>query len=261
MKKNLLFPLFLVLAGLIISPQVNAQVCTVDSQYTAPGIFPSDTLPDMTVGTSVNDIVQFVFPSDTVIFGFQLDFDSFVVKELLFEPSWLSWDCDQNQNNCVYYTTPPLLTRGCVAVTGTPNMQNPLYPGWDSVVVVGEGWVTVPFIGAQAATDSIAVYYRVFDPIGSVENPLLANLDLNISPNPASYEANISFNLTEYSDVRISIHDVQGREVAVLGEEKDAIGEYNYRFNTSEHPAGVYFARVELNDGQFVRTKKVLSVR
>ncbi len=260
MKKNLLFPLFLVLAGLMITPQVNAQVCTVDSQYVSAGIYPSDTLPDMTIGTAVNDVVQFAFPSDTVIFGFQLDFDSFVVKELLFEPSWLSWDCDQNQNNCTYYTSPPQLTRGCVAVTGTPNMQNPQYPGWDSVVVVGEGWVTVPFIGPQAATDSIAVYYRVASGV-SVEDPLLANLNLTVSPNPASYLANVSFNVVDYSDVRVSIHDLQGREIALLATEKDAIGEYNYRFNASEHPTGVYFVRVDLNDGQFVKTKKVLSVR
>ncbi len=261
MKKNLLLPLFLVLAGFFFAPQVNAQApCMVDMQYNTPGIFPSDTLPDMTINTPVNDVVQFLFPSDTIIFGFQLDFDSFVVDQLLFEPSWLSWACDQQANGCVYYTSPPDLTRGCVAVTGTPNMQNPLYPAWDSVVVVGEGWVTVPFIGAQAATDSIAIYYRV-GPNVSVEDPLLANLDLQVSPNPASYLANVSFRLVEYTDVQVSIHDLQGREVEVLGVEKDAIGEYNYRFNASEHPAGVYFVRVELNDGQFVKTKKVLSVR
>ena len=262
MKKNLLLPILLMLVGSLSGFQVNAQApCTVDSQYTAPGIFPSDTLPDMTVGTAVSDVVQFVFPSDTVIFGFQLDFDSFVVKELLFEPAWLSWDCDQNQNNCTYYTTPPALTRGCVAVTGTPTMANPLWPAWDSVIVVGEGWVTVPFIGAQAATDSIAVYYRVEDPTMSLEDPLISNLNLTVAPNPTDAVSNISFDLIGYADFKVRVLDLQGREVAVLGEEKEAIGHYDYRFDASAHPAGVYQVRVELDGGQFVKTKKVLSVR
>jgi len=261
MNKNLLLPLLLILLGVSIAPQANAQTpCTVDPQYTSPGIFPSDTLPDMEVGTAVSDIVQFVFPSDTAIFGFTLTFDSFVVDQLILAPSWLSWECDQQANNCVYYTSPPDLTRGCVIVTGTPTAQNPLYPAYDSVVVIGEGWVTVPFVGAQAATDSIAVYYRV-GPSVSVENPLLANLDLQINPNPVNHLAKISYNLVEISDVRVSVHDLQGREVAVLKEEENEVGRSSVNFTASQYPAGVYFVRVELGDGKFVKTKKMITVR
>lgn len=260
MNKNLLLPLFLILLGITIAPQANAQTCSVDSQYTSPGIYPSDTLPDMQIGTAIADVVQFVFPSDTTLFGFTLTFDSFVVDQLILDPSWLSWSCDQQANNCVYYTTPPNVTRGCVIVTGIPNMQNPLYPAYDSVVVIGEGWVTVPFVGAQAATDSIAVYYRV-GPSVSVENPLLANLDLQVNPNPVNHLAKISYNLVEISDVRVSIHDLQGREVAVLKEEQNEVGRYSVNFTASEYPTGVYFVRVELGDGEFVKTKKIITVR
>ncbi len=259
MKNNLLSLLFLVVACLMNTPQISAQTCSPDSQYTSSGIYPSDTLPDMTVGAAVNEVVHFVFPSDTVIFGFTLEFDSFIVNQLLFEPSWLSWDCDQNQNNCTYYTSSAQLTRGCAVVTGTPTQANSIYPAWDSIVVVGEGWVTVPFGGPQSAVDSIPIYYRV-SPSVSAGDPLLSNLGLTVSPNPTSFLSNISFRLVDYSDVRVSIHDLQGREIALLADEKDAIGKYNYRFNASEHPAGMYFARIELNNGQFRKTQKILSV-
>ncbi len=262
MKKNLLLPLLVLLAGLFFGPQANAQApCTPDPQYNTPGIFPSDTLPDFTVGTAANEVVHFLFPPDTTIFGFTLDFDSFVVNQLILEPSWLQWDCDQNQNNCVYYTNPPNLTRGCVAVTGTPNMANPSWPAYDSVIVIGEGWVTVPFVGAQPAVDSIAVYYRVEDPAMNIVSPLANGLNLEVSPNPTNYDSRVTFNVVEYADFRVRVLDVQGREVAILGEENDAIGTYSYRFDAFEQPAGVYFVRVEINGGEIVRTKKVLSVR
>ena len=261
MKKILLLPVLLILAAVMLAPRMQAQApCTIDPQYTTPGIFPSDTIADQAVGAAVNEVVHFLFPPDTMLFGFTLEFDSFVVNQLINQPSWLQWDCDQNQNNCTYYTNPPALTQGCVAVTGTPTAQNPSFPAWDSVIVIGQGWVTVPFVGAVAADDSIAIYYRV-DNSTNVDNSLQSSLNLEVNPNPAISNARISYRLVDFADIKVSIHDIQGREVAILNEEESAIGDYSLNFNALNHPTGLYFVRVSINGGQFVETKKLVTIR
>lgn len=263
MKKNLLLPVLLAFAVILGGSYAFGQVpCVVDPQYTSPGIYPNDTIPDGQVGVAYNEVVQFVFPLDTVIGGFPFDFDSFLVIGIQSSPApWLVWECDQFAANCHYISAPPQLTRGCVLITGTPAATNPAWPAYDSVIVQGEGWVTLPFpIGAQAAPVDIPIYFRV-GPAVSVEPPLVSNLGLEIAPNPTNGATRISFNLVEYADVRVSLTDMMGKEIAELKNGKQEFGAYDVDFNADEFPAGIYFVRLELNDGEYVKTQKVITTR
>ncbi|MEZ4689798.1 MAG: T9SS type A sorting domain-containing protein [Ignavibacteria bacterium] len=52
------------------------------------------------------------------------------------------------------------------------------------------------------------------------------------------------------------MYDVQGREVAVLVNENLSPGSYEFEWNASGFPSGVYFYK--LQSGQFSETKKML---
>lgn len=240
---------------------VNAQpaVCQVDPQYTSQGIYPSDTLADMFVGTPVNSVVQFVFPSDTVIFGQTLAFDSFLVSQVTNIPAGLNWQCNQNHPFCHYVSTPGQLTRGCVTIYGTPGATSPGFPAYDSIIVTGVAYVTIPFVGVQSFAQDISVYYRVSAAIG-VKSPF-ANADLSISPVPVSGQSNVRYALAADAQVKVTVLDLLGREVAVLSEGMQRTGEQEITIDSKNFPSGAYLLKLSINNGEFVQTKKFSSVR
>jgi len=73
--------------------------------------------------------------------------------------------------------------------------------------------------------------------------------------------------LSVASDVRLSVHDLLGREVAVLVNEKKAPGSYEVKFDGSGLASGVYLYRLTARptDGrgaaEFTQAKKLLLVR
>ena len=77
----------------------------------------------------------------------------------------------------------------------------------------------------------------------------------------------VSYQLPVASDVRLSVHDLLGREVAVLVNEKKAPGSYEVKFDGSGLASGVYLYRLTARptDGrgaaEFTQAKKLLLVR
>jgi hypothetical protein len=69
----------------------------------------------------------------------------------------------------------------------------------------------------------------------------------------------IRYQLPVASDVRLSVYDLLGREVAVLVNEKKALGNYEVIFDATKLSSGVYFYR--LQSGDFVQTRKLLLLR
>jgi hypothetical protein len=59
--------------------------------------------------------------------------------------------------------------------------------------------------------------------------------------------------------VRLSLHDVLGREVAVLVDERKEPGEYTARWDAGGMPTGAYFYRLQA--GSFVVTRKLVVLR
>ena len=258
MKKTLL--LTIALAGLFMVQfgVVKAQ-CIVDPQYTAPGIYPSDTLQDMDAMTPTNQVVQFVFPADTVIFGQTIPFDSFVVNNINNIPGNLQWECNLNHPTCVYVTTPSQLTRGCVTIFDTPQAQSPAYPAYDSIIVNGIAWVTFPFGGAQPISTDIPVYYRI-GPAVSVADGMFGTLDLNIAPNPVAFRSTASYNLEAAADIKITIVDMVGKEIMTVSEGTMNAGEHDVKIDASLLPAGAYFLKMDINKGEYVESKKFMAI-
>lgn len=228
-------------------------------QYTSPGIYPSDTLQDMTENVATQQVVQFVFPSDTVLFGFTLNFDSFLVDQVSAIPNGLDWECNNNHPVCHYVATIGQLTRGCVKIFGTPTAQSPAYPQYDSIIVTGTAYVTVPFVGVQAISQDIPVFYRVSGTVGATSP--FANAGLNIAPVPVAGQANVRYTLSADAVVKVTVLDLMGREVAVLSEGMQRTGDQELVLDSKNLSSGAYLLKLDINDGEFVQTKKFTSIR
>jgi type IX secretion system substrate protein/beta-propeller repeat-containing protein len=78
-------------------------------------------------------------------------------------------------------------------------------------------------------------------------------------PNPFNPETKIFFNLDSKSHVRLSIYDAIGQEVKLLASGDLEIGGHSYSWNASNSPSGIYFYRLETNQG--VETKKIVLIK
>jgi photosystem II stability/assembly factor-like uncharacterized protein len=78
-------------------------------------------------------------------------------------------------------------------------------------------------------------------------------------PNPFNPSTVISYQLSAVSGVRLTVHDLIGREVAVLVNERKAPGSYEVKFDGTGLASGVYFYRLHAAD--FVQTRKLLLLK
>jgi hypothetical protein len=86
------------------------------------------------------------------------------------------------------------------------------------------------------------------------EYPDEFNLGQNY-PNPFNPSTIISYSLKENSNVTLKVFDLLGREVALLVNEMQAAGVYNYEFNMTDYEltSGVYFYKLQTENFSDVR--------
>jgi hypothetical protein len=78
-------------------------------------------------------------------------------------------------------------------------------------------------------------------------------------PNPFNPSTTIRYNVPAMSKVSIRVFDMQGREVAVLVDEKKDAGRYTAVWDAGRFSSGIYFYKLEA--GSFVEVKKMLLVK
>ncbi len=149
-----------------------------------------------------------------------------------------------------------------------------IYAGGDTTVRVFQSSETDTFrIATSRIVDSIVVdpngwllcrVSRVtYDPTVSVEGqqtplPVEFALEQNY-PNPFNPVTTISYQLPVTSPARLVVHDMLGREVAVLVNERKDPGAYEVKFDGSGLASGVYLYR--LTAGSLVQTRKMVVVK
>jgi hypothetical protein len=79
---------------------------------------------------------------------------------------------------------------------------------------------------------------------------------ISVYPNPVVNETKINYSVSQQSDIKISIKDLQGREVMQVLNENQATGLYEKSLNLSSLSTGVYF--VEYTVGDKVYTSKLI---
>lgn len=95
------------------------------------------------------------------------------------------------------------------------------------------------------------------DAAGSVV-PTVFELSQNY-PNPFNPSTLIQYSIPRSSQVRLTVYDMLGREVASLVDAEQAAGTYRARFDGSSLASGTYFYRLQA--GEYNQTRKFLLMR
>lgn len=122
-----------------------------------------------------------------------------------------------------------ILASDALSLTVMPTLEASVSPAVEPFAVV-------PLSGNVFATDRAA-------------SPTTSPSPVVVSPNPSSGQTVVRFTLGVASHVRLSIHDVLGREVAVLMNGEQAAGVHSATLDASSRPAGVYAWRFAV-DGE-----------
>ncbi|HKJ81268.1 MAG TPA: T9SS type A sorting domain-containing protein, partial [Ignavibacteriaceae bacterium] len=108
--------------------------------------------------------------------------------------------------------------------------------------------------------DAIALY----TPSGTTDIKLDSNVlpsSYTLSqnyPNPFNPSTEIKFSLPEASNVKLTIYDAIGKQVAVLVNDYLATGSYRYSWNASNLASGIYFYRIEAKNFNMVKKMVLL---
>jgi len=78
-------------------------------------------------------------------------------------------------------------------------------------------------------------------------------------PNPFNPATNISFTLPNYSNIRLTILNALGQEIAELINENKKAGFHNYTFDASSLSSGVYYYRITTNN--HTETKQMILIK
>ncbi len=81
-------------------------------------------------------------------------------------------------------------------------------------------------------------------------------ISIKLMPNPFTQSTTIYYTLNQTLSIRISIHDVTGRELKELIDQKQDKGEHQIEFNAGNLPSGVYYFR--LKSGDHIFTEKLI---
>lgn len=112
-------------------------------------------------------------------------------------------------------------------------------------------------IWGEDSQDSIAFYK---DPSMTVPMPvrgISGNLEFEVRLAPGGTV--LQYVLPQPHKVRVTLHDVLGREIMVITDGWRNAGIHEVRFDVTDLPSGVYFARLDL--GEFQQTMKLLLVK
>jgi len=116
------------------------------------------------------------------------------------------------------------------------------------------GWTALSdmgYLGDLATGQTVAV-----EEMGG-ELPTTVALDQNF-PNPFNPTTTIAFRLDQSQAVRLSVHDVLGREVAVLIDGVQAAGNYRTSFDASSLASGMYLYRLATPTATVSKTMMLL---
>ena len=78
-------------------------------------------------------------------------------------------------------------------------------------------------------------------------------------PNPFNPSTEVSFSLPMDGHVHLAAYDVQGKEVDVIFEGAQSVGQHSYTWNASHLTSGVYYIRLQAGD--MVANRKALLIK
>ncbi len=148
------------------------------------------------------------------------------------------------------------------------------------------GWITLGFVEGHGNSNSPHKYsfidntktitksgkysYRLkqTDINGDFEYSNIIEMDISIPlkfelfqnyPNPFNPTTNITFTLPVNTQIKLSVHNILGEEIATLFNGNKKAGFYTFVFNATDYSTGVYFYR--LKAGNFSKTKQMILIK
>ncbi len=98
---------------------------------------------------------------------------------------------------------------------------------------------------------------EVYSPVVKVGQGIVEDIVLGQNfPNPFNPSTNIEFELLQDSDVKVVVYNLEGSEVAVLHKGFLSKGKYQFKFDGSEFPSGIYLYKV--STPQYTQTRKMI---
>ena len=125
------------------------------------------------------------------------------------------------------------------------NLTVEIYQEWDGTVWVNDYIVYVDYTSIVGVEESEII-------------PKLYSLEQNY-PNPFNPETVIEYTLPIRSDVKLTIYNLRGEEVALLIDGTMPAGNHQVSWDASGFASGIYFYRLQADD--FVQTKKMLLLK
>jgi uncharacterized repeat protein (TIGR02543 family) len=173
-----------------------------------------------------------------------------------------SWQADRALYHTVYTVDVAVVGNG--SVTKTPN--EPFHDPGSNVQLTAIPAPGETFLGwsgdATGTTNPLDVTVNAnlnitatFTAATAVGDPGSAAFDLSVSPNPSSGRARVVYALPHEAPVRLSVIDVQGRQIALLadGTRPSGVHEVKWLAAGGNVRAGVYFVRYETPGRVLVR--------
>jgi uncharacterized lipoprotein YddW (UPF0748 family) len=90
-------------------------------------------------------------------------------------------------------------------------------------------------------------------------HPGSATIEVNY-PNPFNPTTTIVYSVTEPSRIRITVHDLLGRTVAILADAPATPGRYTVMFDAAGYASGLYVVRI-YTDGKPAGSRKIMLIR
>lgn len=107
--------------------------------------------------------------------------------------------------------------------------------------------------GTLYVTSLFGQLLKIDAPPTSVESETAPNRSVLRAayPNPFASATTLTFDLAEAASARLTVHDVLGREVAVVADRRYASGTHTVAFDAGALPAGLYVARLVAGEQSF----------
>ncbi len=108
----------------------------------------------------------------------------------------------------------------------------------------GNYFVVVTINNCESPDKSNTIYYNNT----AIEESNTNLFNVKITPNPFTDKTNITYTLSDFSQVNLSIIDFTGKELSVLVNENQSKGEHNILFTAKNFASGLYFYKLRIDN-------------
>lgn len=148
----------------------------------------------------------------------------------------------------------------CTAAIAAESKTNIFVPEADGIYYVGINMGNCSAAGKyEFIIDEIAMIDQDAEPIAVEPQYDNKGNSLSVYPNPARTTINLTYTIRENSDVKLSVINMLGQEVATVSKESKAKGTYTERFDCSNLTDGMYYGLLKV--GNTLVKKKIMVLK